>query len=99
MTYELAFKKSALKEWKKLGPNVREFFTKKLKERLANPHVPSAAVSGGQNLYKIKLRQLGYRLVYSVSDTTITVTVIAVGKRNRNEIYDLALSRKKAENP
>lgn len=99
MTFELAFKKSALKEWKKLGPNVRELFVKKLKERLTNPHVPSAAVSGGTNLYKIKLRQLGYRLVYSVSDTTITVTVLAVGKRNRNEIYDLALSRKKADKP
>ena len=95
MIYELAFKKSALKEWKKLGPNVRELFTKKLKERLSNPHVPSAAVNGGTNLYKIKLRQLGYRLVYSVSDTTVTVTVVAVGKRNRNEVYDLALSRNK----
>lgn len=97
MIYELAFKKSALKEWKKLGPNVRELFSKKLKERLSNPHVPSAAVNGGTNLYKIKLRQLGYRLVYSVSDTTVTVTVIAVGKRNRNEVYDLALSRNRDE--
>lgn len=99
MTYELAFKKSALKEWKKLGSNVREVFAKKLKERLNNPHVPSAAVTGGNNLYKIKLRQLGYRLVYSVSDTTITVTVIAVGKRNRNEVYDLALSRTVTDKP
>lgn len=99
MIYELAFKKSALKEWKKLGPNVRELFSKKLKERLSNPHVPSAAVNGGTNLYKIKLRQLGYRLVYSVSDTTVTVTVLAVGKRNRNEIYVLALSRNKDDEP
>jgi mRNA interferase RelE/StbE len=99
MIYELAFKKSALKEWKKLGPNIRELFTKKLKERLSNPHVPSAAVNGGTNLYKIKLRQLGYRLVYSVSDTTVTVTVVAVGKRNRNEVYDLALSRNKDNKP
>src|SRR5690606_10377815 len=99
MTYELEFKKSALKEWEKLGPNVRELFAKKLKERLSNPHVPSAAVSGGTNLYKIKLRQLGYRLVYSVSDSTITVMVLAVGKRNRNEVYDLALSRRKTSKP
>ncbi|MDP2380839.1 MAG: type II toxin-antitoxin system RelE/ParE family toxin [Pseudohongiella sp.] len=97
MIYELAFKKSALKEWKKLGPNIRELFANKLKERLINPHVPSAAVSGGTNLYKIKLRQLGYRLVYSVSDSTITVVVLAVGKRNRNEVYDLALSRSKSD--
>lgn len=94
MTYELAFKKSALKEWKKLGSSVRDIFKKKLAERLENPHLSSAAISGGSNLYKIKLRQLGYRLVYSVSDTTVTVTVLAVGKRNRNEVYDIALSRK-----
>ena len=99
MTYELAFKKSALKEWKKLGPSVRDIFKKKLAERLKNPYVPSAAISGSSNLYKIKLRQLGYRLVYSVSDATVTVTVLAVGKRNRNEVYDLALSRIDTKKP
>lgn len=93
MTYKLEFKKSALKEWEKLGHNIKDQFKKKLKERLENPHVPSAALSGAKNIYKIKLRQLGYRLVYSVEDQTITVTVIAVGKRDRNEIYDIALSR------
>ncbi len=66
---------------------------KKLQEKLENPHVPSAALSGAKNLYKIKLRQLGYRLVYSVEDTTTTITVIAIGKHDRNEIYDIALSR------
>ena len=95
MTYELAFKVSALREWKKLGHTVRAQFKKKLAERLENPQVPSAALSGAANLYKIKLRQAGYRLVYSVEDATITVTVIAVGKRDRNEIYDIALSRLK----
>lgn len=93
MTYELAFKASALKEWKKLGHTVKEQFKKKLAERLENPHVPSAALSGATNIYKIKLRQAGYRLVYAVEDKTVTVTVIAVGKRDRNEIYDAALSR------
>ncbi|MDX5298009.1 MAG: type II toxin-antitoxin system RelE/ParE family toxin [Gammaproteobacteria bacterium] len=93
MTYKLEFKKSALKEWEKLGHTVKDQFKKKLKERLENPHVPSAALSGMKDAYKIKLRQLGYRLVYTVEDKTITVTVITVGKRDRNEIYDIALSR------
>ncbi len=78
MTYKLAFKKSALKEWDKLGHTVKEQFKKKLKERLENPHVPTAALSGGQNLYKIKLRQQGYRLVYSVEDEIVTVTVTEI---------------------
>lgn len=93
MTYELAFKTSALKEWRKLGHTVRAQFKKKLLERLENPHVPRAALSGGVNIYKIKLRGSGYRLVYSVEDRILTVTVIAVGKRTRNEVYALALSR------
>lgn len=93
MTYSLEFKKSALKEWRKLGHTVRDQLKKKLEERLENPHVSSSALSGASNLYKIKLRQLGYRLVYSVDDDVIVVTVIAVGKRNRNEVYDIALSR------
>lgn len=93
MSYELAFKTSALKEWKKLGHTVQAQFKKKLAERLDNPHVPSAALSGATNVYKIKLRQAGYRLVYAVQDEVVTVTVIAVGKRDRNEVYDLALSR------
>jgi mRNA interferase RelE/StbE len=93
MTYKLEFKKSALKEWGKLGHTIQEQFKKKLKERLENPHIPAATLSGGQNLYKIKLRQQGYRLVYSVEDEIVTVTVIAVGKRDRNEVYEIALSR------
>ena len=93
MTYSLEFKKTALKEWKKLGHVVKQQFKKKLAERLENPHVPGSALSGASNLYKIKLRQVGYRLVYSVNDETVTVTVIAIGKRNRNEVYTIALSR------
>lgn len=97
MTYSLAFKKSALKEWKKLGATVRSQFKKKLEERLENPHVPASALSGSSNLYKIKLRQAGYRLVYSVDDDVVIVTVIAVGKRDRNEVYDIAMSRVKRD--
>lgn len=93
MTYELAFKASALKEWQKLGHTLREQFKKKLLERLETPHIPSAALSGMPNFYKIKLQTAGYRLVYSVDDRVITVTVIAVGKRNRSDVYEAAMSR------
>ncbi len=86
MTYKLEFKKSALKEWKKLGATLQQF-KKKLAERLKNPHVPASRLSGGDNLYKIKLRQSGYRLVYKVEDDVVVVTVLAVGKRERGEVY------------
>ena len=37
--YSLAFKPSALKEWKKLAPAIRDQFKKKLAKRLEEPHV------------------------------------------------------------
>ncbi|RBM46986.1 type II toxin-antitoxin system mRNA interferase toxin, RelE/StbE family [Vibrio tarriae] len=93
MTYKLEFKKSALKEWKKLAVPLQQQFKKKLIERFENPHVPSAKLSGAENIYKIKLRQSGYRLVYQVENDIIVVTVLAVGKRERSEVYTKALQR------
>lgn len=93
MTYKLNFKKSAYKEWNKLGSTLREQFKKKLLERLENPHVPASKLSGADNLYKIKLRQSGYRLVYKVEDDVIIVTVLAVGKRERSDVYKKAIHR------
>ena len=93
MTYKLDFKKSAYKEWNKLGATLREQFKKKLLERLDNPHVPASKLSGADNLYKIKLQQSGYRLVYKVEDDIIIVTVLAVGKRERSDVYKKAIHR------
>ena len=93
MTYRLNFKKSALKEWKKLGSTLQQQFKKKLVERLENPHVPASKLSGAENIYKIKLHQSGYRLVYKVEDQVIIVTVLAVGKRERNDVYRKAMKR------
>ena len=70
---------------------------KKLAERLKTPHVAPDRVLGSDNVYKIKLRQSGYRLVYQVLDDVVVVTVLAVGKRERNEAYKKALKRLDAE--
>ena len=85
--YTLAFKQSAVKEWRKLGHTIKEQFSKKLAKVLENPHIPSAALSGMPDCYKIKLREAGYRLVYQVLDNTVTVTIVAVGKRDKDEVY------------
>ena len=93
MIYELLFHPDALDEWGKLDKSVREQFKKKLAERLLSPHVPSAKLSGQKSRYKIKLRSAGYRLVYDVVDARLVVTVVAVGKRERNAVYKAAASR------
>ncbi|WP_150138491.1 type II toxin-antitoxin system RelE family toxin [Candidatus Enterovibrio escicola] len=93
MTYKLLFKSDAEKEWRKLDATIQTQFKKKLRERLDNPHVPAAKLSGMPNCYKIKLRSAGYRLVYEVRDAEIVVSVVAVGKRERNAVYKTSLKR------
>ena len=93
MTYKLVFKQDAQKEWRKLDDSIRVQFKKKLKERLVNPRVESARLSGMKDCYKIKLRSAGYRLVYEVRDEEIVVSVVAVGKRSKNQVYKIAAKR------
>ena len=95
MSYELLFLPSALKEWRKLGETIRTQFKTKLAERLEAPHVPADRLAGSEmkDCYKIKLRAAGYRLVYWVSDVAVTVTVVAVGKREREAVYRTARTR------
>ena len=93
MSYELGFLEEALKEWRRLDANTRGQFAKKLAERLENPRVPSAKLSGAKDRYKIKLRSVGYRLVYEVRDARLVVVVVAVGRRDRGEVYAAAERR------
>ncbi|MBD1576963.1 type II toxin-antitoxin system RelE/ParE family toxin [Vibrio sp. S11_S32] len=93
MTYKLRFKVEAEKEWRKLDSNVKAQFKKKLIERLVIPHVISDKLSGLPQCYKIKLRAAGYRLVYQVRDNELLISVIAVGKRERAQVYKNAIKR------
>ena len=87
MSYKLRFVPLALKEWKKLAAPIKSQFKKKLAERLENPRVPGDKLRGYQSAYKIKLRSVGYRLVYEVVDDELLVYVLAVGKRDRGQVY------------
>lgn len=91
--YELDFLEDALKEWKKLDASIRNQFARKLVERVKNPHVPASRLRGMPSCYKIKLRSSGYRLAYQVEDDILVVLVIAVGKRDKSEVYRMAASR------
>ena len=93
MTYKLEFLPSARKEWDKLGHTLREQFKKKLAERLEVPRIPSDLLHGMSDCYKIKLKASGYRLVYQVVDERVVVSVVAVGKRDRSEVYERARKR------
>ena len=88
MTYKIKFLPSALKEWKKIAPPIQQQFKKKLKEKLLSPRNQASQLRGFKDVYKIKLRSVGYRLVYEVNDKEIVIYVIAVGKRERGLVYN-----------
>jgi len=87
MTYKVKFLPGAMKEWKKLAPPIQKQFKKNLIERSETPHNPASQLRGFQNVYKIKLRSVGYRLVYEVNHGEIVIVVIAVEKKDRGLVY------------
>ena len=87
LIYGLAFVPQALKEWKKLDPHTRQLFKTRLEERLLTPRMVSAQLRGHSDRYKIKLRALGYRLVYEMRDHQVLVVVVAVGRRDGQAVY------------
>ena len=93
--YRLEFNEAATKIWKKLDQEMRRQFTRKLKERLENPHVRGDKLSSLKDCYKIKLRSIGYRLVYQVIDHKLIVYVISVGRRDDTDTYRLVGKRRR----
>jgi mRNA interferase RelE/StbE len=93
MSYKLLFRAQAKKEWDRLDASIKSQFKKKLVERLEEPRIESARLNGMRDCYKIKLRSIGYRLVYQVRDDELVVSVVAVGKRERNAVYKAASKR------
>lgn len=93
MSYKLNFIPISKKEWDKLGSTIKMQFKKKIKKRLENPRVPKDKLSGYSNVYKIKLKNLGYRLAYEVKDDKLIILVLVVDKRENNDIYNALSSR------
>ena len=83
MIYELKFIPSALKEWNKLDNSTRQLFKKALLKRLVNPLIITAKIRDKPvACYKIKLRSIGYRLVYTIEDSELAVIVLIVDRRD-----------------
>lgn len=87
MSYTLKFHEEAKREWDKLDWTIQKQFLSVLEKRLSNPRVQSAKLRDAPDCYKIKLRAIGYRLVYQVIDAEVVVLVLAVGKREGGVAY------------
>lgn len=87
MTYELNFTPSAKKEWDKLDNSIKQMFKKALAKRLINPIVPASKLRDLPiDCYKIKLRTIGYRLVYTIENNKLILLVLTIN--HRDVVYD-----------
>lgn len=87
MIYELRFTPSAKKEWDRLDNSVKQMFKKALAKRLVNPIVPASKLRDLPiDCYKIKLRTIGYRLIYTIEDNVLVLLVLTINRRD--VVYD-----------
>jgi mRNA interferase RelE/StbE len=94
MTYQLEWTIRANKDWEQLDRSIQVEVLKKLKQRLANPHIPADLLSGNlAGLYRLKFRKSGIRLIYKVQDQRLIVVVVAIGKRENLDAYKTAAAR------
>mgnify|MGYP000504093821 CR=1 FL=1 len=96
MPYKLKFHPDALEEWNRLSATDKNYFKKKLEQRLENPHIPGSRLAGGYNLYKIKRKRPPLRLTYQVNDRDLIVTALSVGKRD-GDVYTEMIKRYKGK--
>ena len=94
MSYKLNFISASKKEWDKLDDTIKIQFKKKIEQRLETPRIQKDKLSGYSNIYKIKLKQLGYRLAYEVKDDKLIILVLSIGKRENSDIYNKLKNRK-----
>ena len=95
--YDYKFHPEAQKELKKLNKSVQMFFTKALKKILTRPELGidlgnknNIDLSGLKKMYFDNKR---YRIVYQILEDEIVIHLIAIGKRDKMEVYEKAGER------
>jgi mRNA interferase RelE/StbE len=83
-SYKIVFKASVAKDLRPI-PNKDVRFILQHIEQLANdPRPPGAKKLTGKEKYRV--RQGNYRILYTIEDEIVTVTIIKVG--HRRDVYD-----------
>lgn len=102
MNWSIEYTKAALNDLKKLDPYNRRLILKAIEKTARRPLPPpdgigkplgnhsDAKLSG---YYKIKLRELGYRVVYGLITENSVMEVIIISVRNDEEVYKEAERR------
>jgi mRNA interferase RelE/StbE len=81
--YSLFIKTSAAKELEAIPAKDRDRIIGKIKGLSENPRPYGSEKLTGDEKYR--LRQGDYRILYSIEDSEMTVTIVTIG--NRREVY------------
>lgn len=96
--YDYKFHSEAEKELAKLNRSVQILFTKTLKKILKSPELGQDLGSKNNidliGLKKIYFDNKRYRIVYEILESDVVVYLIAIGKRDKMEVYKKASERK-----
>jgi mRNA interferase RelE/StbE len=82
-SYKLLLKRSAVKELEALPPTIRRRVAAKISALALTPRPQGVEKLSGQEKYRF--RQGDYRVLYSIDDGALTVTVVKIG--HRRDIY------------
>lgn len=93
MAWQLAIHPAAEKEWARLDNSIKLRFKAKLAERLDNPRVANAALSGAPDIFKIRITTPQFRLAYHVDDAQKRLSILAV--TSRDDVYATLADRLK----
>lgn len=102
MSWEIQYIKEALRDLKKLDPYNRKLILKAIKKTAERPLPPPDGIGkplGNQNdsnlsgYFKIKLRNLGYRVVYRLVMKDNVMQIIVISIRDDGAVYKEAERR------
>ncbi len=86
-TYEIVFKKSAVKELQSLPKKIQQKIFDAVQLLSLNPYTELLQIKkmkGAESLYRLRIQD--YRVVYSIENQTIKVTIIKIG--HSKEVYE-----------
>ena len=81
--YRIVFKKSVAKDLKRIPKKDVSKILKVIRSLADNPHPPKVKKLSGQDRYR--MRRGNYRILYSIEDTQLVITVVKVG--DRRDVY------------
>ncbi len=86
-TYDIVFKKSALKELQSLPQKIQQKIIDATTLLASNPYTELLQIKklkGADSLYRIRFQD--YRVIYLIENNLIKITVIKIG--HRKEVYE-----------